>query len=343
VSFRINQWDVFTPRSGVYTESLHRDPQNSDLEVFQSIGQDSEVYSNSFFLRSSTPPNNSSWMGRLLALHPTIKLNQITMPGSHDAGMYRPGVTTAANTQHLSIFDQLQAGVRYFDLRVCVWNVTGPEPWTYHGASYGGRLDDILDDVKRFIVANPTEAVFLKFRSFVWGDQQPTVQLVTSKLAGHLYFSASTPIFAEETLDNLKGKVVAAFCNYDPSLINSNSGTFPYSDYGNEDTGAFIPHADHHCLGVYDSYAHTNAFRGMGPDQQQKRASHGGCGKNYLFLFSWTLTGGGSIYNLDLLSSTANPQLPKALNASSVRPNIVYLDAIDPWICRPIIASNPGL
>ncbi|HEX2052447.1 MAG TPA: phosphatidylinositol-specific phospholipase C domain-containing protein [Actinomycetota bacterium] len=346
LNFRANQGDAYSQgSSGVYTDSLTKSaPQNDYLEVYQSIGEDSEIYSNSYYIRPAATPDNSGWMGRLLAVNPTVRLNEITMPGSHDAGMYRPGVTTSANTQHLPIYDQLTAGARYFDLRVCAWNVTELELWTYHGASYGGRLDDILDDVKRFIVANPTEAVFLKFRSNVSGDQKPTVDLVTSKLAGHLYSAASTPVFPEESLANLKGKVVAAFHpDYDPSLINSNNGTFPYSDYGNEDSGAFLPHSDNHYLGVYDSYSNDNAIRGMSADQQQKRTSCAGVGNDYLFLFSWTLTGKGSIYNLDLLSSTANPQLPRALHASGNRPNIVYIDAVDPWICGPVIAMNPGL
>jgi hypothetical protein len=344
ISFRANQWDVFTKQSGVYTDTVQKSPQNGHLEVFRTTGEDSVLYSNSYFIRPIAPPDNSGWMGRLLAANPAVKLNQITMPGSHDAGMYRPGVTDVSNTQHLTIFDQLTAGSRFFDLRICVWNAWDFELWTWHGASYGGKLDDILDDVRRFIAANPTEAVFLKFRSNVQADQKPTVDMVGSKLAGYLYHSAVTPVFAEETLENLKGKVVAAFHpDYDPNLINSNAGTFPYSDYGDEKTGALIPHSENHYLGVYDSYADSNSIDVMEPNQQQKRIDHGGYGKEYLFLFSWTLTGYGSIYDLDLLSSTANPQLPKVLHANSTKPNIVYIDAVDPWICGPIIAMNPGL
>ena len=350
ISFRANQWDAKDYGNGgrniVYTDTLYKDPPNDYLQVFQSVGEDSVVYCNTYYIRPSIAPDNSGWMGKLLAANSGVTLNQMTMPGSHDAGMYRPGVTTSANTQHLNIGDQLIAGVRYFDLRVCVWNVTEFELWTWHGTSYGGKLDEILDQVKGFLDIHDTETVFLKFRSNVSGDQQPTVDLVRTKLAGHLFTGDRVPIFAESRLGDLKGKVVAVFHkDYDPSLIDPSKGTFPYSDYGVEGAGGqFIPHTNNQCFGVYDSYTDVNDFSVMAPDQQDKRKQYGGYGNDYLFLLSWTLTGMGSIFNLDLLSTTANSQLPQALHeAGYPPPNIVFIDAIDPWICLPIIAMNPGL
>ena len=63
------------------------------------------------------------WMHQSLGTIGSRKLKHICMPGSHDAGMsaYYPG-TLGANfpntqTQYLDMYDQLQYGSRYFDVR----------------------------------------------------------------------------------------------------------------------------------------------------------------------------------------------------------------------------------
>lgn len=143
------------------------------------------------------------------------------------------------------------------------------------------------------------------------------------------------------------GRVVAVFTPAYDGLFDHANGIFPYSDYGNEDTGQATPPADERCLGVYDSYSHQSEFAVMQKDQHDKWVTHGGYGQNHLFLFSWTLTGAvGNVLDLNLLSATANPQLPKArhaMRAGAARkgyPNIVYLDQIDIYLCKAIIDLN---
>lgn len=82
----------------------------------------------------------------------------------------------------------------------------------------------------------------------------------------------------------------------------------------------------------------------MKAKQDTRLANYGGLGKDYLFLYSWTLTGSGDLRDLELLSRAANPQLPKRLRemvaSGRPRPNIVYIDHVDPWLCSAIIALN---
>lgn len=348
LSFRANQVDAYRKQSGVYTDSVVKSPENAHLEVFQRTGESRYVYHNVYYVRPGTAPDNSTWMGKLIAARPDVTLNKLTMPGSHDAGMYRPGVTEHANTQSLSIGEQLKAGARYFDLRVCS---SGSELWTYHGpTSYGGKLDDILDDVKNFLAGGSKEVVFLKFRSYASGDRQGTVDLVKSKLKDQLYTANTTPHFAAQKLADLAGaggRVVAVFTPEYKSLLAPKDGIFPYIDYGNEDTGKYIGPSDHHNFGVYDAYSHQSEFSVMQKDQHAKWNAHGGYGNDYLFLLSWTLTGStDNILDLDLLSAAANPQLPRALRAITAEhpskglPNIVYLDQVDPYLCKAIIDAN---
>jgi hypothetical protein len=277
------------------------------------------------------------------------------MPGSHDAGMYTE-VTDKARTQTLTFNGQLKAGARYFDLRIYAHN--NGDLYTYHGEHWpfswdGGKLSDILNDVKTFLTGSPDEVIFLKFRSHAERDQQSTVNLVTSTLDAILYKSTTTttPNFATQTLRSLKGKVVAAFTSDYERLLDSSKGLHLYSDYGNEDTGAYIPHVNDDCLGVYDSYSHQSDFAAMTDDQWGKFNRYGSLNERYLFLLSWTLTGStDNVMDIRLLSGYANPQLPDTLYAQSrvgnnnkigfQPPNIVYIDHVDPYLCSRIIDNN---
>ncbi len=370
MDIHVDQYDAYSDDKpfGVYSSDRVKTTQNAamgKLEVFQATGKDRDdqdsgaTWTNAFYIRPKVAPDNSNWMRDLRRAKPGIRLNAITMPGSHDAGMYRGGGDKYL-TQTLTISKQLNAGSRYFDLRI---SDDGGGLWTYHNVVYGGSLPNILADVRDFVDEHPDELVFLKFRSDDSSDQQPTVDLVKKTLGKRLYRNnaSPTPNIARQTLDNLhkKGSVVAAFHkDYPLEMMDGETGIWRYRDFGNEDTGEFTGGTAHrNGLCVYDCYSKANEFRLMGPQQCQRwddygwRKSDDSYGKQYLFLLSWTLTSEVfAILDLELLSRTANPQLPKALHqmAAAVAknptqkqmPNIVYLDYVEPHLCRSIIDMN---
>ncbi|MDP1848513.1 MAG: phosphatidylinositol-specific phospholipase C domain-containing protein [Solirubrobacteraceae bacterium] len=369
MDIHVNQYDAYSKNFDVYSSDRVKIPPQSTvmhgLEVFQATGKDRDdddsgaTWTNAFYIRPKTAPGNANWMRDLRQAKPGIRLNAITMPGSHDAGMYRGGADTSL-TQTLTIGEQLKAGSRYFDLRI---SDDEGGLWTYHGTTWGGSLPDILDDVRDFVDAHPEEIVFLKFRSDDSSDQQSTVDLVKRTLGSRLYSNdaSPTPSIARQTLDNLhkKGRVVAAFHkNFPSSMMDKAAGIWRYTDFGNEDTGQFTAGTTRRGgLCVYDCYSNVNEFDLMAPEQYKQwddygwQASPDSYGKQYLFLLSWTLTGHpGAILDLELLSRTANPRLPKALHEMAVAvaknpsqkqmPNIVYLDYVEPHLCRSIIDMN---
>ncbi|HEU5004305.1 MAG TPA: phosphatidylinositol-specific phospholipase C domain-containing protein [Actinomycetota bacterium] len=341
--FKINQSDAYK-QPGDSTTAF---PGNAQLEVFQTQGEDSDAYTLAVYIRPAKAPDNSIWMTNLKAAHLGIKVNEITMPGSHDAGMYIQGNEQAV-TQSLSIGAQLEAGSRYFDLRV----YRSGDLKTYHGNTDGGTLSSILTDVSDFLTANSSETVILKFRAYYC--ESDVVAMVKSMLGNLLYKSTTTPNFAQLPLSALTGKVVAVCsrtfaplfpaASPDPAPMDPSEGIHPYWDYGNEDTGQATPPGRTECFGVYDSYTNVKNFATMTADQHNKLAAHGGYGQDYLFLFSWTLTGKAGLFDLHLLSGAANGQMAKALTGiqtqTGPRPNIVYIDQIDPWLCSRIIAMN---
>ena len=127
------------------------------------------------------------------------QLNEIALPGAHDAGTFSinaaknnnvrlgtgDGISTPDNkplkqflsigstfsnwakTQERNTLEMLNDGIRYFDIRVCVDNKGVLK--TCHGL-YGASVDAILDDVKTFTDKNPHEVVLLGFNHF-WERQ----------------------------------------------------------------------------------------------------------------------------------------------------------------------------
>ncbi|MDJ0892479.1 MAG: hypothetical protein QNK18_14975 [Gammaproteobacteria bacterium] len=95
-------------------------------------------------VRLATAPGASPFAAR--------PLNEITVPGTHDAGCYtNTWGALVSRTQSQNIPGQLAGGIRYFDLRPCKY---GQQFWTYHGPYWGGRLDGgagILQDVATFM------------------------------------------------------------------------------------------------------------------------------------------------------------------------------------------------
>lgn len=160
------------------------------------------------------------WMASLSAKKPDIQLRNLFIPGSHDSGTYQihygsnltldyenwiiplggiVGVSQGwAKAQNNSIFDQLNAGMRYLDLRFSngvyatspstgsqfltigpddpVPYTPGPDPQPFPNVvrkivrachSYASASpDEIISDVQTFLNGHPKEVVFLNFQHF---------------------------------------------------------------------------------------------------------------------------------------------------------------------------------
>ncbi len=139
--------------------------------------------------------SQATWMSDHAALLGKKQLNEIALPGAHDAGTFainasknntiklgdRDGLTSPDNrkvkrflsvgavfsdwakTQERTVAEMLGDGIRYFDIRVCV-DGKGVL-MTCHGL-YGASVASMLDDVKKFTDDNPRELVLLGFNHF---------------------------------------------------------------------------------------------------------------------------------------------------------------------------------
>ncbi|MEW9502567.1 phosphatidylinositol-specific phospholipase C domain-containing protein, partial [Jeotgalibacillus marinus] len=148
------------------------------------------------------PPNTISpinWMeemGNQSHLFGQLRLNEVLLPGTHDSGsstithrsktspdapsnlynilesplglIAREITADFGKTQHLSVEQQLDAGIRYFDLRVGPHTQEDEDKGTLKTMHqlYGEELETILNNVKSFIDQNPKEIIILDFQHF---------------------------------------------------------------------------------------------------------------------------------------------------------------------------------
>ncbi|MDQ2079956.1 hypothetical protein RA307_07175 [Xanthobacteraceae bacterium Astr-EGSB] len=372
LTFRGNQQDAKTK---YWRQVSASGSATGNLYIQQTAGANA----NGYYIRTKAEPDNSAWMAALVAKRPDIRMNELTMPGSHDAGMSKASKCTGggeaawAITQLHSIGGQLARGTRYFDIRPFLHNKDGDKQiiYTAHysafGGCYGESLDDILAQVKTFLNgAGKGEAVFLKVSHTQSdtpekGDIRKTVTKQFEDKLGSLLLTlpkGTNTDLGKTKLSALAGKAVAVFDIADDYDDKAEKGILNYADCDTKDGKLCgLPKGFNWGLLVYDVYAKNADFKTMRDDQLDKLQKRGGYGNQFLFLLSWTLT--GTVGNLDIqaLSARNNPQLPYYLakikkgdytvkdsknpqNGKAAKPEIVYIDFGDAWMNRLIIDTN---
>ena len=323
----------------------------------------------------------SRWMEQTLKFSKSLK--EISIPGSHDAGMYISincsvgAASCNTQTQNQPMLGQLQAGMRYFDLRP-VW--TTGVLYTGHFSKVavlgtegcdGGTLVDIFNDVKAFLSDGRKELVILKFSHYYDRDRDvfdfnksqllTLINLVTGMLGPWLYVNTTGNRLADIPLSGIigsSGKVLAVFDDLPGELVQA--GIYQYSDYSPPPPPPGQTCGDQYGtvsgdLSVYDEYSETNELGRMTNDQLDKLRcifNHGGD----LFLLSWTLTqsateaagclvgAGKSI--IELAQGAINSLIPQLAGfpiTSDKVPNILYLDVSPTQATEASISVNQRL
>lgn len=296
-----------------------------------------------------TTIDTANWMSRIDA---PVTLNNIMMPGSHDAGMSElhhcnPVVIAEpyTKTQNKSIGQQLISGSRYFDIRV---DYDHEELVTYHrtGATgcNGQALSDIFDEAVSFLQENNTETFIFRIshiRNYSGHDPDDIKKRINSLLDSWdstIYTNDDAGVdLTQVTLGSVRGKMIIVF-DYD-NYIDTSTGRFRYK---NSSSAQAEPGAN---LSVFEKYSDTDNYNDMKSDQLYKWKKYANFGANYLFLLSWTLTPKWYSRSVESLASQANSGLPDVLydqiiNQGAKKPNIVYLDFADKVYAQSIIQYN---
>lgn len=117
---------------------------------------------NLFFTCSVYASENSEWMS---GLSNSMPVSVVSIPGTHDSAAYKMNgasklFTPWAKTQDKSISQQLEMGVRYFDLRVY------DDMSMHHGIAWvGENLLYHLKEINSFLELHPREFVIVRLKN----------------------------------------------------------------------------------------------------------------------------------------------------------------------------------
>ncbi|MFA8300843.1 MAG: phosphatidylinositol-specific phospholipase C domain-containing protein [Hyphomicrobiales bacterium] len=282
---------------------------------------DGEGLSTGLFASSSLITDHSNWMHNIMGHIGNKPLNDIVVPGSHDAAMYD---LSFGQTQDHNIYNQLKGGVRYFDLR------PNGNLNMYHGPVTGPHVDAILSNVKSFMDEGRNELVMLKFSHFKDFNSEVYKSLVNkikNKLGDYLYVNNTGKRLGDITMNeylNDGGKVLI-FMDGSFPVTYREDGIYVYRDnYNSVCTDGDIV--------LYDSYSDMKNYESMRDDQLQKFQRFNGVANDGstadMFLLSWTVT---PITGVWLFCKGANANLMYEMNKIQRNrygkiPNILYVD-----------------
>lgn len=213
-----------------------------------------------FSCESDLDISNPNWMSKLPERK---KLNQISIPGTHDSMAYGEKIEFASNTrtQSLSLKNQLNKGIRFLDIRL---NYREKFFAIHHGSIFlGFNFLEVLVDCENFLEKNPSEFILMRvqqeassandrqiwamfrkyhdmFKNLFWlnhkGLVNPNIEELRGKIVllselEYVDFSlkySSLEIqdyYSLESLDNLKDKYIAIKDHFDKCNTDVKGGS----------------------------------------------------------------------------------------------------------------------
>lgn len=231
-----------------------------------------------------------------------------------------------AKAQSLSIAKQLEAGVRYLDLRI-VYRDSKKMHYTCHGL-YSQKIDTVIEDIKNFIAKNKTEIIIVDIQKLY--NMGNTHQELINKFSSAFQGKLADGNCLSKTLGNLAaaGQQIILLCG--DSTITANASFL--------NRGSFI-----------DSKWHEQtSVKGL-----KEKISAYSAPANKVFVIQAVLTPDGKTIakgtvpgiagSLKALAKKVNKELPSWMSewkSSGKRINVVMVDFITPDLANKIIALN---
>jgi hypothetical protein len=317
---------------------------SQQFEYFESASVVNTT-SGRFALKQSTITEHRSWIGDTLSSLGNKTLQDITLVGTHDSGAFELGknlmpdaapanlaklitstesigipvdwiITPWALAQDRNAYDQMVAGVRYFDVR-CGWNGTG---WYVFHMEVGNTVELVLKQIRSFLDDNPSEVVVVE--------------------VSHLDGPHSTGDVSE-----IEHHILTIF---DGLLLPETGGFIPIRDMVSSNKRAFVSFSAPTSSSliwsgdsIINSYADSDEIDVMVQYNHAELEKYSnGFFPNKLYKLSWTLTPAadcillgllpGFPHSLQQLADTAVPALDtflaNAVNSAKRPGNILILD-----------------
>ncbi|MCO4339686.1 phosphatidylinositol-specific phospholipase C [Staphylococcus agnetis] len=172
------------------------------------------------------------WMSKIDSSRPISKIN---IPGTHDSGSFTledPVKSIWGKTQHLNYTDQMNQGVRFFDIRGRA--TSNKSIGIHHDLIYlHHQLGKFLDDAHQFLQKHPSETIIMSIKK----DYGPAPDTTNSfeQIFRENYFESARfkDYFYKEnkvnpTLADTKGKII---------IFNRMGNTYTSSGYATQAGG----------------------------------------------------------------------------------------------------------
>lgn len=314
-------------------------------------------------LASSLTPQ--TWIGDSLGTIGNLTLKNITLPGTHDSGTYyltdipmpgdQPLIWEAlfklaellnedvavvakkwAQSQDKTFYQQMQGGIRYFDLR-SGWNRTTKQWVTFHFLE-GTMVRYLLQNITQYLIDYPKEIVVVEMSHF---DGNPTKNDITELsnmvqdiLGPYLYpVDYSLNFTINQMVSSGKRALVTMESGFDNITIWSGDA-------------------------IHNTYADTADLTEMiAYNNKTVQAFMNSSHPNQYFKISWTLTPDSTVIldsiepwkpqNLIALADTANKALPSFYNSISKNGwrmgNILIIDHFEKSQIMTVVWAMNGL
>lgn len=240
------------------------------------------------------------------------KLSEITVPGSHDAGVYvadakrlafAPKAMSICQTKDLN--GQCHAGSRYFDIRIGSF---GGELKAQHIAgkirvgATGGELGAMMRQLQSFVTSQTGKNEFVIARFSKSSNHKEIVDYIKDNFGKDLFKGDAN--IAKTKLSDVRGKIIAVFADKFEPFLDPAKGIHRFAsldEKAGRNNGLFVcgKYANStNMVKVYnDAFRHLNEHDGHTPG-------------DHLNLTYWTQTGGLIQRNS---KKEAVPQLKSAL------------------------------
>lgn len=265
-----------------------------------------------------------NWMNDL---NGNLPLSQFSIPGTHNSGALYEPIPGTAKCQNLSLSDQLNAGVRFVDIRCRHVNNAFV---IHHGPVYqNANFDGVLNATFAFLNNNPGETVILSVkeeydpsdnaRSF-----EKTFDAYVAKNPRQWYLGSSIP-----TLSQVRGKIVL-FRRFGANILPKGIDASNFRDNATFQTG--------NSLRVQDNYKVSDNDAKWNQILVMLNEAHDGDSKTlYVNFASGVQSGFFGIPNIRAVSNDINPRLIRFFNANkSGKYGVVLMDFADAAKCSLI-------
>lgn len=284
-----------------------------------------------FLLLCLASPARAAGNNWMTLLHGTLPLSQYSIPGTHDSGARFEPVSGTAKCQNLTIADQLNAGIRFLDIRCRHLD----NAFTiHHGSVYQNiNFADVLNDTIGFLNANPGETVIMSVKeehtpSGTTRSFEATFDAYVAQSPSKWHLGSGIP-----TLDAVRGKIVL-FRRFGASSTPKGIDASNWPDNTTFSTGG--------ALRVQDRYVvPDNNVKWSFIEAILNEARYGGPNTLYVNFSSGYRSGPLGIPSIATVSNNINPRLTTFFNANpSGRFGAILMDFADAAKASQIYNTN---